>query len=183
LSSVYVDILTYLQGKVAGLQISINGTNASLQWRGSTPTLYLNEMQTDVSQLQSTSVSDIAMVKVFRPGSVVGFGGGGGTIAVYTKKGGARQADPSLKGLERTRLVGYSLTKEFFSPDYSIDADLKGAEDSRATLYWNPFILIDKNNKITSIQFYNNDVSRKLRVILEGINEDGKLTRVEKIIQ
>ncbi len=183
LSSAYMDIFTYLQGKVAGLAISTNGNSASLQWRGSTPTLYLNEMQVDVSQLKSTSVSDIAMVKVFRPGTAIGFGGGGGTIAVYTKKGGGRQSDPSIRGLERIRLVGYSLTKEFFSPDYSFNADLKEAEDTRATLYWNPYILVDKNNKRTTIQFFNNDVSRKLRVILEGINEDGKLTRVEKIIQ
>jgi hypothetical protein len=140
-------------------------------------------MQVDVSQLKSTSVSDIAMVKVFRPGTAIGFGGGGGTIAVYTKKGGERQADPSIRSLERVRLVGYSLTKEFFSPDYGINADLKQTEDSRVTLYWNPFILVDKNKKKTTIQFYNNDVSRKLRIILEGINEDGKLTRVEKIIQ
>ncbi|HZE85184.1 MAG TPA: hypothetical protein VE035_12810, partial [Puia sp.] len=73
------DIFSYLQGKVPGLQITTGngpGGTPSLQWRGSAPSLYLNEMQVDASQLQSTPVSDIAMVKVFRPGSGVGFGGG-----------------------------------------------------------------------------------------------------------
>ena len=93
-SAGYPDILSYLQGKVAGLQI-VDGTPPSLTWRGSAPTLYLNEMQIDVSQLKSTSVPDIAMVKVFRPGSGVGFGGGaGGVIAVYTKKGGEKHPIP-----------------------------------------------------------------------------------------
>src|SRR5882724_13417047 len=100
------DIFSYLQGKVPGLQITTGngpGGTPSLQWRGSTPSLYLNEMQVDASQLQSTPVSDIAMVKVFRPGSGVGFGGGGGgTIAIYTKKG-EKRIDPTIKGLDQAR--------------------------------------------------------------------------------
>ena len=100
-----MDIFTYLQGKVAGLQITTTGNSTSLQWRGSTPSLYLNEMQVDVSQLRSTPVPDIAMVKVFRPGSGVAFGGGAGvTIAVYTKKGSEARPDPNIKGLDQARI-------------------------------------------------------------------------------
>ena len=183
-----MDIFQYLQGKVAGLQIVTGngpGGSPSLSWRGSTPSLYLNEMQIDASQLQSTPVTDVAMVKVFRPGSGVGFGGGaGGVIAVYTKKGGdEKKNDANFKGLDRAPLIGYSTMKEFYMPNYSEASAQNEGEDLRTTLYWKPFVLTDKDNKKVNLQFYNNDITRKIRIVLEGINEDGKLSHVEKIIQ
>jgi hypothetical protein len=179
-----LDIFTYLQAKVAGLMISTNAAQTSLSWRGSTPTLYLNEMQVTTDQMKNTSVADVAMIKVFRPGVAIGFGGGaGGTIAVYTKKGGEHRYDPSFKGLDQTRVFGYSAIRQFYSPDYTEIIEASAAEDIRTTLYWNPMLLTDKSTRKISLDFFNNDISGKLRVVLEGINADGKMARVEKIIQ
>jgi hypothetical protein len=188
LASAMTDIFQYLQGKVAGLQITLGngpGGAPSLSWRGGSPQLYLNEMQVDASQLQSTPVTDIAMVKVFRPGSGIGIGGGaGGTIAVYTKKGGDNNTtDPSFKGLPRALLIGYSAPKEFYSPNYLENSANNEAEDLRTTLYWKPYVLTDKDSRRVNIDFFNNDISKKLRIVLEGFNEDGKLTHIEQIIQ
>jgi hypothetical protein len=55
--------------------------------------------------------------------------------------------------------------------------------DYRKTLYWNPFVITDKKKRRILLPFYNNDITKKLKIILEGCNEDGKLTRVEKILQ
>jgi hypothetical protein len=183
-----MDIFQYLQGKVPGLQITTAagpGGSPSLSWRGSTPTLYLNEMQADPQMLQGTPVSDVAMVKVFRPGSGVGFGGGaGGVIAVYTRKGGdEKRNDANFKGLAHTTLVGYAVMKEFYVPNYLENNPENEKEDIRTTLYWKPFVLTDKDSRKVSIKFFNNDISKKLRVVLEGVNEDGKLTHIEQIIQ
>jgi len=188
LAAAMMDIFTYLQGKVAGLQITTGngpGGTPSLSWRGGKPSLYLNEMQVDASQLQSTPVTDIAMVKVFRPGSGVGFGGGsGGTIAVYTKKGGdEKRTDPNFKGLARAILIGYSMPKEFYVPNYLENSAENEGEDLRTTLYWKPFVLTDKDNKHLNVDFFNNDITKKLRLVLEGFNEEGKLTHIERIIQ
>jgi hypothetical protein len=188
LAASQIDIFQYLQGKVPGLQITPGsgpGGVPGLSWRGGRPTLYLNEMQVDASQLQSTPVPDIAMVKVFRPGSGVGFGGGaGGVIAIYTKKGGdERKNNDNIKGLDRTILVGYSMMKEFYSPNYLQNDPDNEKEDLRTTLYWKPFILLDKDNRKFSVDFFNTDVTRKIRIMVEGFNEDGKLCHVEKIIQ
>jgi len=189
LANAYPDIFTYLQGKVAGLQITPGngpGGTPSLSWRGGTPSLYLNEMQTDASQLQNTPVSDIAEVKIFRPGSGVGFGGGaGGTIVVYTKRGGDEKKgdDPNFKGLDRAILIGYAAPKEFYNPDYLQNNPLNEAEDLRTTLYWKPYVLTGKDQKHIVFDFFNNDITRKLRIVLEGFNEDGKFTHIEQIIQ
>ncbi len=180
----YFDIFSFLQGRVAGLQINGTGPNASLQWRGSTPALFLNEMQTDVSQLSSVSVNDVAYIKVLRPPFMGAIGGGaGGGIAVYTKKGGDVKPEPG-KGLNKGIVVGYSTPKEFYSPNYK---DLSGssevAADYRTTLYWNPLILTDSTRKKVRLEFYNNDITKAYRIVLEGVNEFGKMVRVEKVIQ
>jgi hypothetical protein len=179
----YMDVLQYLQGKVAGLQISRYGGSYSLSRRGSVPSLFVNEMQADADLLTSIPVSDIAYIKVFDPPFMGAVGGGpGGAIAIYTRKGGegTRSTSP---GLAKGTLAGYSVLKEFYSPDYATSSPLHEVEDVRSTLYWEPFLLTDKTSKKVRIEFYNNDVSTSLRVVLEGMNEEGRLTRVEQVIR
>ncbi|MES1161178.1 MAG: hypothetical protein ABUM51_10500, partial [Bacteroidota bacterium] len=67
--------------------------------------------------------------------------------------------------------------------NYSQASSQNEGEDLRTTLYWKPFVLTDKDNKKINIQFYNNDITKKIRIVLEGINEDGKLSHVESIIK
>jgi hypothetical protein len=177
-----VDIFTYLQGKVAGLTIITVGPTPSLQWRGSTPNLYLNEMPADVSQIKDINVSEIAMIKVFSPGSASGMSdGAGGVIAVYMKRGQDKKPDPSIKGLDMVRIPGYNLAREFYSPDYLINPEPE-TDDIRTTLFWNPNLKGGKRNHKFTIPFYNSDVTHHFRVILEGYNEEGKLIHLEKMI-
>jgi hypothetical protein len=180
------NIFSYLQGRVAGLQITTGGGGSQLQWRGATPSLFLNEMPVDVSAIENIPVTDIAYVKAFRPPFFGATGGGaGGAIAIYTKKGGdaSSSSTANIGGLDKSRLTGYATPKEFYSPDYSKESAQNELPDIRTTLYWAPYILTDKNNHKITLQFFNNDVSKRLRIILEGMNEDGQLTRVEKIIE
>lgn len=176
-------VLNYLQGRVPGLQILVaGGGQANMSWRGGVPALYLNEMQSDVQIVQSIPMSDVALIKVFPPPF---FGGGssgsGGAIAVYTKKGKEVQGD--FKGLDFAKIPGYSPVKQFYSPDYSTYDIEHSQPDLRSTLYWNPFIVTDKNNKRIILNFYNNDVTKRFRIVIEGISEDGRLTRIEKIFE
>ncbi|MCW3090245.1 MAG: hypothetical protein JWP81_1314 [Ferruginibacter sp.] len=173
-------ILAYLQGKVAGLQISTAGEGGAT-WRGSATSFFLNEVNADVSQLQSINMNDVAMIKVFRPPFFgAGGGGAGGAIAIYTKKGGSDNSQ--IKGLPVTLINGYSAIKEFYSPDYEKNPE-PNVKDYRATLYWNPALYFDKNTRRVIIPFYNSDSCKKFRVTIEGVNEAGQLTREEKIIE
>lgn len=182
LAGSYMDIFQYLQGRVAGLQISTGGGTPSLSWRGGTPSLYLNEMQADVNLVQSTPVSDIAYIKVFRPGESIVSGGGGGVIAIYTRKGGDGQPNPNAKGLSYVPITGYSPVKQFYSPDYATVSERDAYDDVRTTLYWNPAVYLDKSRKRVRIKFYNNDITKRFRLVMEGINTDGKMIHVEKEI-
>jgi hypothetical protein len=176
-----ISVLQYLQGKVPGLQISINGFDGTISRRGSPTDLFLNEMRTEVDLIQSTPMSDVAMIKVFDPPFFGSVGGGaGGAVAVYTKKG--RSASSNVKGLNIATIQGYSAIKEFYQPNYD-DKTIPVAEDYRTTLYWNPFLLMNAQNKRLTIPFFNNDNAKRIRVVIEGINELGQLSREEKIFE
>ena len=173
-----LSILDYLRGKVAGMQVSADGQNVS--WRGSETSVFLNESTTDVSMLQSISMNDVALIKVFRPPFFGASGGGaGGAIAIYTKKGGDVTA---VKGLDFTNIYGYSAIKEFYMPDYE-KTTATDVPDYRSTLYWNPFLIMDRKTRRIKIPFYNSDNCKKIRVVIEGINKIGQLTREEKVFE
>ena len=146
--------------------------------------LYINEMQSQIDMVQNIAVTDIAFVKVFRPPFFGSVGGGsGGAIAIYTKRGSdSRKADPNAKGLENTILGGYSRFKEFFNPSYDKPNENTSEPDLRTTLYWNPYVLTNKKSPRIRITFFNNDISKKFQLVLEGVNGDGKMTRVVKMI-
>jgi len=182
LAGSYMDVFQFLQGRVAGLQINYGGGEPTLSWRGGTPSVYLNEMRADVDMIQATPVSDIAYIKVFRPGSSIVSGGGGGVIAIYTRKGGDAQPDPNSKGLSYISIAGYSPVKQFYSPNYATFSERDAYDDVRSTLYWNPAIFLNKSQKRIQLKFYNNDITKRFRLIMEGINTDGRMIHVEKVI-
>ncbi len=69
-------IFNYLQGKVAGLQINTSSNPPTLSWRGGSPELFVDEIQTDADMVSSIPVSDVAYIKVLRPPFMGAVGGG-----------------------------------------------------------------------------------------------------------
>jgi hypothetical protein len=176
------NIFQYLQGKVAGLQISQGAGGASLQWRGGAPTVFLDEIQTDVDMISNIPVTDVAYIKVFRPPFMGGFGGANGAIAIYTRRGNDMQSAPG-KGLASNKIMGYTPIKQFYSPNYSSFQQRNEDRDLRTTLYWNPMVSTVPGKQTIKLTFYNNDVSEAFRVVIEGMSTDGKLTRLEQLME
>ncbi len=175
-----INVLAYLQGKVAGLQLSTVG-QGSATWRGSATSIFLNEINSDINSVQTINMSDVAMIKVYRPPFFGAMGGGtGGAIAIYTKKGS--RDNSQVKGLPFTLIHGYSSIKQFYMPDYETDPE-PSLKDYRTTLYWNPFLIFDKSRRRITLPFFNSDNCKKLRITIEGINEAGMFTREERIIE
>lgn len=186
--AMYQNIFQYLQSRVAGLQITGDLNNPSISWRGGSPTFYLNEMPTDIQMLSTMNVSDIAMVKVFRPPFMGGFNGSNGAIAVYMKRGDSgkgstpfNSTDGSFKDFAVFKKPGYALVREFYSPDYSVAAPLNSLPDQRLTLFWSPDVRIDPATHTATVSFYNNDYTKHFRVVAEGMSEDGNVGRAAKV--
>lgn len=176
-------IFEYLQAKVAGLQINTTSNPPSLTWRGGTPELFLNESPIDADFMATLPVSDIAYVKVFRPPFFSPYGNGSsGGIAVYTRRGDDVKAEPG-KGLNNNVVTGYSAVREFYSPNYSTFSAANEKRDIRTTLYWNPNVKTTLQKNKVKLVFYNNDVSKSFRVIIEGMTSDGRLVHIEQIME
>jgi hypothetical protein len=82
------DLYTYLSIKVGGLRLETDNTtgNQSFSWRGQAVDMYINEIKLDPEIPVLINPSDIAMIKIFRPGSTLSADtGAGGAFAVYTK--------------------------------------------------------------------------------------------------
>jgi hypothetical protein len=176
-----LNIFNYLQGKVAGLQISNSGGTPSLSWRGGSPALYIDEIASDADMLGNIPVTDVAYIKVFRPPFMGGFGGANGAIAVYTKRGDDTKS--SSGGLASNTVVGYSPIKEFYSPNYERYDPRNENKDVRTTIYWNPQVNTSGQNQKVLLKFFNNDVSNSFRVVIEGMTKDGLLTHYEQIME
>ena len=81
----YFNILDWLYGRVAGLQVytTRSGTKIPVM-RGQVSTIYIDEIPVNANFLNALSIHDIAMIKVIKTPFYGGFNGGGGAIAIYT---------------------------------------------------------------------------------------------------
>jgi len=148
------------------------------------PLVYVDEHTVDYSELDRISIDDIAYVKVIYPylGERDENAKIKTAIAIYLKKGSDLiDRRPKETDLQAVRIPGYSPVKEFYSPEYS--QGNTGGTDARITLLWQPYILTDAVNRKVPVVFYNNDFSKKFKIVLEGINDEGKIIHIEKMIE
>jgi|GEM_PF-859542 len=148
------------------------------------PYFYLDEAPVQWTTIMYTTLEEIAMIRFLPP--PVYFapynGGNAGAIMIYTKM----PSDEAKKLAGMTDFDhfisnGYSVTREFSSPDYS-KPGVNGAPDNRTTLYWNPELNSDNSGDL-KFRFYNSDKAKQFKIILQGMDADGRLVYLEKTVQ
>ena len=188
-ASAYQNIFDYLQSRVNGLQISADGFDYSVYYRqtatasslGQIPmALYLDEVETDAAVIASIPASQVALVKVYNTFAGASGNAPGGVLAVYTKKGQDYINAPGITN--QVAYTGYSVIKEFYSPDYKSPNTENEKADNRVTLQWRPNIFINSIDPVIPVSFYNNDRTKQYRVVVEGMTVAGKMVSIEKII-
>lgn len=184
----YRNIFDYLQFRVPGLTITNDGLDYTVFYRqvasassmGNFPmTLYLDELETDASVISAVPANQVALVKIFSTFAAATGNAPGGVLAVYTKKGSDVTSSAGFANLSFYN--GYSVAKEFYSPDYSVNKD-DPKPDNRITLAWRPDIFVNTLNAKIPVTFYNSDRTKKYKVVVEGITVSGKMIHIEKII-
>ena len=171
-----MSILQFLQGRVAGLTISGNPPNMSVQIRNSgTPIFILDGNKVDVDFLSSLVSTDIESVEVFKGTEAAIFGGSGGAIAIYTKR-----ADPNYKGADRrpapgiatVKVPGYYQAREFYQPRYNALITNPPLDTRTSTLYWNPLVSTNAKGE-TELHFFTGDGGGTFQAVAEGLSRTG----------
>ncbi|TDQ13695.1 TonB-dependent SusC/RagA subfamily outer membrane receptor [Algoriphagus boseongensis] len=185
----YTNIFQMIQGRVAGVRVNINGFDVSVQIRGvgsiqagTAPLYLLDNVPVDAGLLFQVNPRDVQSIEVFKdPAKTAIFGtqGANGVIAVYTKTGAGLSYE-SVGGNLVLKYGGYDLVREFYSPKY--DTQSPSTTDERATIYWNPKIETSESGK-ASFEFFNSDIAQKLLLIIEGMDSQGRLGRLVKILE
>ena len=187
----FINIFQLIQGRVAGVRVTFDGFNATVLIRGVgslqagvEPMYMLNNVPVDANTLAQISPRDVESVEIFKdPARTAIFGsqGGNGVIAVYTKSG-ASTVYSSVGGTLVTKYSGYSTPRVFYSPNYEENSSANSMPDQRATLYWNPQIATDREGK-ASLSYYNSETATRHLLILEGIDQRGRLGRLVQVVE
>lgn len=168
-----------LQGRLLGV-IFRNGVPYSTRSMNTPMQLIVDGVYMEGDYLTSIPPTDVESIEVLRSAgytSIYGSRGGGGVLVINTKRGGEnysfQQYTPSIVTYNPK---GLSIGKEFYSPKYDDPKTNKAVADLRTTIYWNPNLITDKDGK-ASFSFFNADNKGAYRVVIEGIDDDGKLGR------
>lgn len=122
---------------------------------------------------------DVEAVDILKGASAAIYGsrGGGGVIAILTKRGGenydwSKDKEP-VPGTLVTKLLGYSPVREFYAPRYDKAAPEHVRPDFRPTVFWAPMIQTDKEGK-AKMTFFTSDAQTQLNLRVEGMTPKGQ---------
>lgn len=172
-------ILEWLGGRVAG--VMPDGTGG-VTIRGQKPAVYIDEFLDDgePSRLVGIPSTEIAMVKVIRNSYLIGTGGTP-VIAVYTKRPDMfAKEDLNRPHVTAKLLPGYTAADIFKPLSYGKSMTSRTGYDTRTLLYWNSNITAENNEAV--ISFYNNDISKKLHLLVMGFTSKGGLVYLDKTV-
>jgi len=148
------------------------------------PYFYVNEVQTSWEDVKNIPFSDIALIQFLPPPvAMAPFNGGfRGVITVYLKKGDDFIKPPGItENYSHFIFNGFSVTREFYSPDYSFRKSDASVPDLRSTLYWNPQLVADSNGRI-HFHFFNSDKAKRFLVVIEGMDQLGRMASSMKVV-
>lgn len=169
-------------GTSANIGTSSAGESVDIVLESNGIAYYLNEINVSKDVISSLSIDDIALIKVLKSEAMV-LGASQGAIAFYTKKGVAIRNSVYEKTFTNIERAGYAVVREFYMPDYKENPLLNRYEtDKRYTLYWNGKIRPAKDGKYR-FSFFNNDITDKFKLVIQGYDKEGNFIFKEQVIQ
>jgi len=134
---------------------------------------------TDATELNTINPNDIGVVEVLRTPAMYAIygirGGPGGVIVITTKRGFDQYEQRRAPNILAYTPHGFYRERVFYSPQYDDPKTNKSLANLRTTVYWNPNMITDKDGK-ASVEFFN-AAKGNYRVVVEGIDNDGKIGR------
>lgn len=167
-----------LNGRLMGVFFQ-NGV--PMNTRGNVPMqVVIDGMYVESDMLSMINPQDVQSVEVLRNTNytaIYGSFGGGGVIIITSKTGrDAQRSSFQPTGILSITPKGISISKEFYKPVYDVSSDKQFQNDLRTTIHWEPGIVADKDGK-AKFDFFTSDEAGTYRMIIEGIDFQGKILR------
>ena len=147
--------------------------------RGDVLKIYMDgiEMRAEMS-IKDFSSQMFDKVEYMRSGIFAGINYSGGILFFYTKRGVKNLNRAPIKplGMEGIRVIGYSVSRKFYSPVYDTPEQPEKKEDIRNTIYWNPLVMTDSTG-VAIESFFQSDETGEMKIVVEGVTKDGRLCR------
>ncbi len=173
----YFNILDYLQGRVAG--VDVVGEEIRIRGASKNPLLLVDGIETPWSDTRNIPMGDIDKIEILKSGygmSVYGSRGGDGVISVLTKMGRG-EWENSWERIIHGRLTasfrGFHQPREFYSPKYSAENINDPKPDHRPVLLWNPEVQFENGRAV--IELFTADNLARYHIFAEGISKNGKI--------
>lgn len=171
-------VLDMIQGRVAGVQVSGSGSNASIRIRNSThePTFLLDGVPVDKDFITSLNIFDVESIDILKGASAAIYGsrGGGGVISVLTKRANVNYdySKDILPGVTVSKIAGFNTPREFYTPRYDLDLPNNNVPDFRSTIFWAPMLRTGKNG-IAKFSYFNTDATTNVTIRAEALTAWG----------
>ncbi len=169
-----MDVLrTRVRGlRVVGGEIMLRGPS-SFRFSNE-PVFMVDEVMVDRSTFLNTSIQEVERLEVISgPGSaILGSRGANGALLIYTLRG-----DDHRHRSYEYLLKGFHIPSETF--ETKINSDVHKRNNIQRTLLWEPYINPDSNGNV-SFSFSTDEFTRDVRVIIQGIDENGRITFSEQ---
>lgn len=184
-------VFHWLQGKVSGLEAYYDIRN--FEWipvyrrfsssnRQNKILLYLNEGETTAAWLNFVPLDNIIMIKVITTPRTLAFGNDVAmVISVYTERDSIIPAYRESE-FKNKLLRGYDRAAIYSVPQYDNPALVFPEKDARSELLWQPVIAPEDSLYNARIKFFNNDSVKKMRIIIQGFNNEGFPVYINKLI-
>lgn len=135
-----------------------------------------------LSIIDPYSVETIEVLKTSQYIGIYGTRGAGGVLVVTLKRGQSiPQKDLPSPGVAHIQPQPYYEAREFYVPDYGQVQGEATDRDIRTTIHWAPHIVTDEKGNAT-LSFYTSEGSGTYRLVLEGLDESGRLGHAVKHI-
>jgi hypothetical protein len=162
------------KGKGVVFCLNNNSLIDSLDLKDSKPLCnYARLMDFSINAIQTITVSETEGTSLLYDSRLKG---NESVIYIYTNKNYISRTSPT--GIRQTSIWGYTLSKEFYNPQYD-KAMLPDEKDYRRTLYWNPDVKTDTNGK-AKVSFFNNGSCKTLNISAETVTENGVIGVLNK---
>ena len=133
------------------------------------------DQKTAMSVMNPLDISSIEILVSDQYLAIYGEQGAAGLIIITTKEGDNDDPPPPTPGMATYAFKPWYKSRQFYSPKYPVNTAALAA-DTRKTVYWSPDLATDATGK-TSFEYFNAGTKGNYRVVVEGIDTNGRLGR------